>query len=77
MGDQGIIALLAFCVLGVLAVQSILVAGVNNMRESVATIQQDTNTIRQRQVLAERCSHLYNVGRHRDWAECMGVGYVR
>lgn len=22
------------------------------------------------------CDHLYNVGRHRDWAACMGVGYV-
>ena len=21
------------------------------------------------------CGHLYNVGRHREWAECMGVGY--
>lgn len=22
-----------------------------------------------------RCAHLYNVDRHREWAECMGVGY--
>ncbi len=22
------------------------------------------------------CRHLYNIGRHRDWAMCMGVGYV-
>lgn len=21
------------------------------------------------------CDHLYNVDRHREWAECMGVGY--
>lgn len=23
----------------------------------------------------EMCSPLYNVGKHREWAECMGVGY--
>jgi hypothetical protein len=22
------------------------------------------------------CYHLYNVGKHSEWAECMGVGYV-
>ena len=22
------------------------------------------------------CDNLYNVGKHREWAECMGVGYV-
>ena len=21
------------------------------------------------------CSHLYNTGKHREWARCMGVGY--
>lgn len=24
---------------------------------------------------APQCAHLYNVDRHREWAECMGVGY--
>lgn len=22
-----------------------------------------------------KCEHLYNVARHKEWAECMGVGY--
>ena len=21
------------------------------------------------------CGHLYNVGKHKDWADCMGVGF--
>ena len=21
------------------------------------------------------CRHLYNVGKHKEWSECMGVGY--
>lgn len=25
--------------------------------------------------LPEQCAHLYNVGRHKEWADCMGVGY--
>ncbi len=25
--------------------------------------------------LPQKCSHLYNVGRHHEWADCMGVGY--
>lgn len=25
--------------------------------------------------LAEKCKHLYNVDRHREWADCVGVGY--
>ena len=25
--------------------------------------------------LPQVCKHLYNVGRHSEWAECMGVGY--
>jgi len=26
--------------------------------------------------LPQQCHHLYNVGRHREWADCIGVGYV-
>lgn len=26
------------------------------------------------QTQAQRCEHLYNVGRSDEWAECMGVG---
>ncbi len=22
-----------------------------------------------------KCAHLYNVGKHKEWADCMGVGY--
>ena len=29
-----------------------------------------------RQTLPQKCAPLYNVGRHKEWAECMGVGYV-
>jgi hypothetical protein len=26
--------------------------------------------------LPSQCAHLYNVNRHEEWAECIGVGYV-
>jgi len=26
--------------------------------------------------IPQQCAHLYNVDRHREWANCIGVGYV-
>ena len=26
--------------------------------------------------IPQQCAHLYNVGRHEEWCECIGVGYV-
>lgn len=38
---------------------------------------QKSEAVTARLSLPARCLPLYNVGRHEEWADCMGVGYVR
>ncbi len=62
----GIVIILFFCYATIKAV-----LGTANDNDNINTLDNQEDTVS----LSASCRHLYDVGKHEEWAECMGVGY--